>query len=67
MGSFFSLYTNTKVKTNLPDYSKNSTSDAYLSEPSGLLIYTQDSKLHDDIKKTSMRLFRKSKEPYLTF
>jgi hypothetical protein len=39
----------------------------YLSEPSGLLIYTQNSKLHDDIKRTAMRSFRKSKEPYLTF
>ncbi|CAF4432967.1 unnamed protein product, partial [Adineta steineri] len=37
------------------------------NEPSGLLIYTQNSKLHDDIKSTAMRSFRKLKEPYLTF
>ncbi|CAF4832213.1 unnamed protein product, partial [Rotaria sp. Silwood1] len=36
------------------------------NEPSGLLIYTQNSKLHDDIKCTAMRSFRKLKEPYLT-
>jgi hypothetical protein len=45
----------------------NNLFDMYLSEPSGLLIYTQNSKLHDDIKRTAMRSFRKSKEPYLTF
>ena len=37
------------------------------SEPSGLLIYTKNAKLHDDIKRTAMRSFRKSREPYLTF
>ena len=37
------------------------------SEPSGLLLYTRNAKLHDDIKRTAMRSFRKSKEPYLTF
>ncbi|CAF3834373.1 unnamed protein product [Rotaria sordida] len=37
------------------------------NEPSGLLIYTQNSKLHDDIKSTAMRSFRKLKQPYLTF
>ncbi|CAF2494010.1 unnamed protein product [Rotaria sp. Silwood2] len=36
------------------------------NEPSGLLIYTQNSKLHEDIKSTAMRSFRKLKEPYLT-
>ena len=39
----------------------------YHSEPSGLLIYTRNSKLHDNIKGTAMRSFRKLKEPYLTF
>ncbi|CAF0933142.1 unnamed protein product [Adineta ricciae] len=37
------------------------------NEPSGLLMYTQNAQLHDNIKKTAMRLFRKSREPYITF
>ena len=37
------------------------------SDPSGLLIYTKNAQLHDNIKRTSMRLFPKHKQPYLTF